>query len=39
VPSTWPSRRDLDTFDRWFDWSPYSVVIDFSDDPLLREEL
>jgi hypothetical protein len=39
VPSSWPSRRDLDTFDRWFDWSLHSVVIDLSDDPLLKEEL
>ena len=26
-------------FDRWFDWSLHSVVIDLSEDPLLREEL
>ena len=37
--SSRPSRRDLDTFDRWFEWSFHSVVVDPSDDPLLREEL
>ena len=39
VPSSWPSRRDTDTFDRWFEWSFHSVVVDLCDDPLLREEL
>jgi hypothetical protein len=39
VPSSWPSRRDLDAFDRWLKWSFHSVVVDLSDDPLLREEL
>ena len=38
VPSSWPSRRDLDAFDRWLKWSFHSVVVDLSDDPLLREE-
>jgi len=36
VPSSWPSRRDLDAFDRWFEWSFHSVVVDLCDDPLLR---
>ena len=39
VPSPWPSGRDLDAFDRWFEWSFHSVVVDLCDDPLLREEL
>ena len=39
VPSSWPSRRDLAAFDRWFEWSFHSVVDDLCDDPLLREEL
>ena len=39
VPSSWPSRRDLGTFDRWFEWSFHPVVVDLCDDPLLREEL
>jgi len=39
VSSSWPSRRDLDAFDRWFEWSFHSVVVDLCDDPPLREEL
>ena len=39
VPASWPDRRDLDAFDRWFEWSFHSVVVDLCDDPLLREEL
>jgi hypothetical protein len=39
APSSWPSRRDLDAFDRWFEWSSHSVVVDLCDDLLLREEL
>ena len=38
VPPSWPSRRDMDVFDCWFEWSFHSVVVDLSDDPLLREE-
>jgi hypothetical protein len=37
VPASWPSRRDLNTFDRWFEWSFHSVVVDLCDDPLLQE--
>ena len=36
VPSSWPSRRDLDAFDRWFEWSSHSVVVDLGGDPLLQ---
>ncbi len=39
VPSSWPSRRDLDAFDRWFEWSFHSMVVDLCDDPLLKEEI
>ena len=39
VPSKWPNRRDLDAFDRWFEWSFHSVVVDLCDDPLLQEEI
>jgi len=39
VPSSWPSRRDLDAFDRWFQWSLHSVAVDLTGDPLPREEL
>ena len=35
----WPNPRDLDTFDRWFEWIFHSVVADLRDDPPLREEL
>jgi hypothetical protein len=39
VPSAWPNRRDLDAFDRWFEWSFHSRVVDLSNNPLLREEI
>ena len=39
LPSSWPRRRDLGTFDRWFEWSSHSVVVDLCGDPLFREEL
>jgi hypothetical protein len=39
VPSSWPKRRDLDAFDRWFEWSFHPIVVDLCDDPLLREEI
>ena len=39
VPSSWPGRRDLDAFDRWFEWSYHSAVVDLCNDALLREEL
>jgi hypothetical protein len=39
VPSAWPKRRDLDAFEHWFEWSSHSMVIDLSDDSLLREEM
>jgi len=39
VPSSWPSRRELGTFDRWFEWSFHSVVAELCDDPLLRDGL
>ena len=39
VPSSWPTRRDLNAFGHWFEWSFHSVVVDLADDPLLREEL
>lgn len=38
VPSTWPNRRDLETFDRWCEWTFHSMVVDLCDDPLLQEE-
>jgi hypothetical protein len=39
VPSTWPKRRDLEEFERWFEWSVHYMVVDLSDEPLLQEEL
>jgi hypothetical protein len=39
VPSPWPSRRDLDAFDRWLEWSFHSVTVALRDAPLLQEEI
>lgn len=39
VPSSWPKRRDWYAFDRWFEWSFHSMIVDLCDDPLLREEM
>ena len=39
VPSSWPSRRDLDAFDRWFEWGSHSMVVDLCDDPLTHKEI
>jgi hypothetical protein len=36
VPATWPNRRDLDAFDRWFEWSFHSMEVDLSDLPLIQ---
>jgi len=38
VPASRLSWRDRDAFNRWFEWSFPSVVIDLCDDPLLQEE-
>jgi hypothetical protein len=39
APSTWPNRRDLEAFERWFEWSSHSMVFDLCDDPILLEDL
>ena len=39
VPEAWPIQRDMEAFERWFEWSVHSIVIDLSGDPLLHEEL
>lgn len=39
MPSAWPERRDLDTFERWFEWSFHSMVLDLSDQPVVHEEI
>jgi len=36
VPATWPNRRELDVFDRWFEWSFHSMAVDLSDLPLIQ---
>jgi hypothetical protein len=35
----WPKRRDLETFERWFEWTFHSIVVDLCDDPLLQEDM
>ena len=39
VRSSWPTRRDLNAFDQWFEWSFHSLVVDRCDDPVLQEEI
>jgi len=39
VPSAWPNRRDLDAFDRWFEWSFHPRVVDLSYNPLLQDKI
>jgi hypothetical protein len=39
VLASWPNRRDLDTFDRWIEWSFHSIVVNLCDGPLLQEEV
>jgi hypothetical protein len=39
VPSSWPGRRDLDAFDRWYEWRFHSVVAGLCADPLFQEEI
>ena len=34
APSTWPNQRDPDAFERWFEWSSDSMVLDLCDDPI-----
>lgn len=34
----WPKSRSLELFNRWFDVSFHSVVVDLEDAPLLDEE-
>jgi hypothetical protein len=38
VESTWPARRDFETFKEWFDWSFHSVIFDVGDEPIVHEE-
>ncbi len=37
-PSSWPQRRDMETFERWFEWSSHSIIIDLCERPIRREQ-
>jgi hypothetical protein len=39
VPSTWPGQRGLDAFERWFEWSSHSMVVDLCDHPISHDVL
>ena len=39
VPAVWPTKRDLATFQRWFEFSFHSMIVDVCDDVLEHEEL
>jgi hypothetical protein len=39
VPSMWPKRHDLDTFDQWFEWSFHSMLADLCGDSLFQEKM
>jgi hypothetical protein len=39
VPAVWPKQRDLPTFQRWFEFSFHSMIVDLCDDVLEHEEL
>lgn len=38
VPSSWPQRRGMSEFDRWFEWSAHPVVFDLCAAPIQRED-
>jgi len=38
-PVSWPRRRDRDAFDRWFEWTSRSVVVDLCEAALFQEEI
>ena len=38
APEVWPARRDLPTFQSWFEVTCHSVIVDLSDDVLEHEE-
>lgn len=33
----WPQDRSLSVFRQWFDWQSHSMVVDVTDEPLIRE--
>src|SRR3954451_4236334 len=39
APEVWPARRDLTTFQSWFEVTFHSMIVDLSDDVLEHEEL
>jgi hypothetical protein len=39
VPSAWPTERDLSVFQRWFECSFHSMIIDLCDEPMEHEEM
>jgi len=39
VPAVWPERRDATTFQRWFEISFHSMIVDLCEDVLEHEEL
>lgn len=39
VPRVWPTKRDLPIFQRWFEFSFHSMIVDLCDDVLEHEEL
>ena len=39
VRCAWPEERGLSTFQRWFEFTFHSMVIDLGDDPIRHEEV
>jgi hypothetical protein len=39
VPSSWPRRRGISEFERWFEWSSHSLVFDLCEAPIQHEAL
>jgi hypothetical protein len=39
APQVWPAKRDLCTFQSWFEVSFHSMIVDLSDGVLEHEEL
>ena len=39
VPAVWPAKRDVTTFQSWFEVSFHSTIVDLCDDVLEHEEL
>ena len=39
VRCAWPEERGLSTFQRWFEFTFHSMVIDLGDDPIRHEKV